>query len=174
MAFIVLLVVFSSGCISSSTNETKTFVDGAMIFNYPTDFDNVSLSDNNSNSSSSMHAIGKFENSVPMKVQTINVYKNINPTSPSEMRDKLISNLKNMSSGEILSITNETNPNGIAVEKATYKYDLNVGVKAFYSDLFFKISDNVYIISVSGADTTISTQNVRNTSDIIFQSIKNN
>lgn len=143
-----------------------------MSFNYPADFDNETTSGNDTNSSSSMHAIGKLENTVPLKVQTIIVYKNINPTSTSEIRDHLISYVKNMSSGEVLSTTTETNPNGIFVEKAAYKYDLTFGVKAFYSDMFFKINDNFYVISVSGADTTISTQNVMNTSNIIFQSIK--
>ena len=40
---ILLLIVFASGCISSSTNETKTFSDGVMSFNYPGYFNSQKL-----------------------------------------------------------------------------------------------------------------------------------
>ncbi|OPX60892.1 MAG: hypothetical protein A4E25_00131 [Methanobacterium sp. PtaB.Bin024] len=48
----LILIVVAYGWLSPSTNETKTFSDGVMSFNYPGDFDNASYSvENNSNSS---------------------------------------------------------------------------------------------------------------------------
>jgi len=151
---IVILIILSSGCASSST--TKTFSDGVMRFNYPGDFENVIYSEN-TNSNSPMRVIAKFENNIPLKDQEITVGKNISSISATEVRDRSVTKVKNMSTGEILSISTETNHNGIIVEKITYTYELVLGIRTIYNDMYFKINDSVYAISVDGPDTTIGT-----------------
>jgi hypothetical protein len=166
-----ILIVLVSGCISSSTNQTKTFSDGVMSFNYPGDFGNGTFPGNDTNSSSPMQVIGKLENTVPLNVHDIMVYENISGISPTEARDGIVSVVKNMSAGEVLSITTETNPNGVTVEKITYTDEFILGVKTVYSDMFFKINDSVYRITVYGPDTK-NKQKINDTTNTIFQSIK--
>lgn len=143
-----------------------------MSFNYPSDFDNSTDSGNYTNSSFPMQVIGNLENTAPFRVHNILVCKNISPTNPTEIRDRSISRVKNESTGEILSLTTETNPNGVVIEKTTYSFEYSLGMRGMYSEMYFKINDAVYAISVYGPDTTTSAQNIRDTTNIIFQSIK--
>jgi hypothetical protein len=166
----VILIVLVSGCTSYST--TKTFSDGVMSFDYPDDFNNVTYSDNYTNSSFIMQVTAYFENTAPLRVHNIMVLKNVSATSPTEIRDKTISSVKNESTGEILSLTTETNPNCVVVEKSTYSFEYASGMRSRYSEMYFKINDVVYGISVYGPDTKTSTQNIINTTNVIFQSIK--
>lgn len=166
----LVLIVLASGCIDS-TNETKTFSDGVMSFNYPADFDNVTYSVYN-NSSSSMQLIGKLENTVPLRVQDIFVAKNISAISPTEARDRVVSAVKNTSKAEVVSITSEINQNGVVVEKIIHTEEVNLGIRARYSEMFFKINDSVYRIMIYGDDTEDKQNAINNTTNIILQSIK--
>lgn len=165
-----ILIVLVSGCTSSSS--TKKISDGVMSFDYPSDFNNGTYSDNYTNSSLLMQVIAYYENTAPLRVHNIMVGKNVSATSPTEIRDKTILSVKNESTGEILSSTTETNPNGVVVEKITYNLEYALGMKGRYSEMYFKINDAVYGISVYGPDTTTSVQNIMNTTNVIFQSIK--
>lgn len=91
--------------------------------------------------------------------------------SPAEARDGIVSVVKNMSTGQVLSITTETNPNGVIIEKTTYTDEFIFGFKTVYSDMFFKINDTVYRITVYGLNTK-NEQKIPNTTNVIFQSIK--
>jgi hypothetical protein len=106
-------IVLVSGCTSSSTNETKTFSDGDMSFNYLADFYNVTFSGNEIDSST-MRLIGMLENKDGF---TIYVCKNKTKTSLTETREGTISSVKNSLTGKVLPPTTETNPNGVIVEK---------------------------------------------------------
>lgn len=166
----LVLIVLASGC-TNSTNETKTFSDGVMSFNYPADFDNATYSVYN-NSTSSMQLIGKLENTAPLRVQDIFVAKNISAISPTEARDRVVSAVKNTSKAEVVSITSEINPNGVVVEKIIHTEEVKLGIRARYSEMFFKINDSVYRIMIYGDDTEDKQKVIDNTTNIIFQSIK--
>jgi hypothetical protein len=168
---ILILIVSAYSWFGSSTNETKTFSDGAMSFNYPADFDNVSYSADD-NSSSSKKLIGKLYNSAPFKVQTIWVDKNTSAIFPTEARDKLISLIKKYPKGELVSTTSETNPNGVVVEKITHTDEIEQGTRSRYIEMIFKINDTVYGIMIYGDDTKDNQKVMDNTANIIFQSIK--
>ncbi|WP_321421031.1 hypothetical protein [uncultured Methanobacterium sp.] len=169
---IFILIVLASGCTSSSSTETKTFSEGVMIFNYPADFDNGTYSADDTNSSITMQEIGKLENTAPLRTHSIMIYRNISAISPAEARDKAVSAVNNMSTGEVLSVNTETNPNGIVIEETTYKNEPIFGIKVRFCEMFFKVNDSVYRISVYGPETNIGLQNIKSTTAIIFQSIK--
>ena len=169
---IIVLIVLASGCISSSTDGTKTFSDGDMSFNYPADFDNGTYSADDINSSLTMQEIGKLENTAPFRTHSIMIYRNISAISPAEARDKAVLAVKNMSTGDVLSVNTETNPNGIIIEGITYKNEPIVGIKVRFCEMFFKVNDSVYRISVYGPETNIGLQNIKSTAAIIFQTIK--
>lgn len=166
----LVLIVMAYYWLCPSTNETKTFTDGVMSFNYPADFDNSSFVINDSNSS--LRVIGKLENTAPLKGQVIWVDKNISATSSAETRDKLVSQVQNMSKTEkLISISTETNPNGIVVERVIHTDDqVNPGTQIRYNELFFQINDSVYRILISGYED--KQEAIDNTNNIIFQSIK--
>jgi hypothetical protein len=170
----LILIVLASGCIFySSTSEIKTYSDGVMSFNYPADFDNdTNSSSNYTTSNSHMQTIGLLENTAPLRDHNIWVGKNLSATSPTEARNDIVSSVKNMSKGEVISINTETNPNGIVIEETTYTDEYLFGLRARYCDMFFKINDSVYRITVCGHETPINTRNIINTTRIIFQSIK--
>lgn len=163
---ILLLIVFASGCISSSTNETKTFSDGVMSFNYPGYFNSTETAETNS---SSFQIIASLESRNMLNIQFIDVIKNKTDVTVTEARDKSISKVKNDSSSiEILSVTTETNPNNIVVERYSY---VNKGIiSETYNIMYFKINDDVYGIGVQGPD--LFKEKIQNTANIIFQSIK--
>ena len=75
-----------------------------------------------------------------------------------------------MSTGEVSSLTTETNPNGVVVEKTTFTYEYTFGMRVWFSDMIFKINDTVYVISVYGPDS--NNQEIMNTTNVIFRSIK--
>lgn len=163
----LLLIIFSSGCTSSSM--TKKFNDGAMSFSYPNDFQEISSHENKSSNTRWQYII-KLVNNNPLNIQVILVDKNTSNTSPSESRDYGVLKVKNLSTSEILSISTEINPNGVVVEKSTYKQKGLFGSLAIYNDMFFKIDDVVYAVSIYGPDS--NKQQINNTANIVFKSIK--
>jgi len=165
----LVLIVFASGCISSSTNESITFSDGVMSFNYPGSFTNTSQSEDE-NSNSSMQDIGKFGNGNLFNMQVIMVGKNKTEISAKEIRDKSISRVKNLSLGDVVSTTSETNPNGVVIERSIYTQKGSYFGVLIYNDMFFEINGVVYAISVYGPDS--NKQQITDTTNIVFQSIK--
>jgi hypothetical protein len=167
----LVLIILASGCISSPTTDTKTFSDGAMSFNYPSDFDNGTYSADDTDLSSPMKKISQLNKTVP-NIHYIFVEKNISRISPIEARDGLISVVKNSSAYQLVSNTTETNQNGVVIEKTSYTTEYILGSKIRYNDLYFKINDNVYRITVYGSDIGTHAQSIESTTNIIFQSIK--
>lgn len=163
---LIIVVVLTSGCISSST--VKTFSNGVISFDYPGDFKNVTYSSAINASTSPMQRIGAFENGYDL---TILVGRNVTENSPTEFRDWIISRNKNRSNGEISSVTTETNPNGVVVERISYKHPGSpFGIMIMYDDMYFEKNGTMYGISVYGPD--ILKQEIDNTAKTIFQSIK--
>ncbi|BDZ70055.1 hypothetical protein [Methanobacterium petrolearium] len=171
IGIIILILLVSNVFISFFNNSTKTFSDAYISFNYPTDFENADYSSNDTNSSFPLELIAYFENTAPLKVQNMMVFKNISTTSTSEMKDRTILRVKNDSTCKLLSPTNETNPNGVFVEKLTYSYEYTAG-RLVSSEMYFKINNGIYVIAVYGPDTTIGNQVINETTQTIFQSIK--
>lgn len=163
---IIILVVFASGCIGTSTDETKSFSDGVMSFNYPSYLNSTQPHDTNS---SAFQIIASFESRDILNLQFVHVIKNKTEVTPTEARERSISKVKNISSSnEILSVTTETNPNGIVVERYSY---INKGlIPETYNVMYFKINDDVYGIGVQGPD--LFKEKITNTTNIIFQSIR--
>ncbi len=162
----IVSIVLVSGCTSSSTNETKSFSDGDMSFNYPADFYNITYSGNEIDSST-MHLIGMLENKDGF---TIYVSKNKTKTSPTEAKDGAVSSVKNSSTGKVLYTTTETNPNGVVVEKMSYTKRGLLIFKGMYDSMYFQSNGAVYAIVVSGLD--LDKKKLANIDNIIFQSIK--
>ena len=165
----LVLIILASGCISSPTTDTKTFSDGAMSFNYPDNFVDITEQGNSNSSSSSWQDMVKLGNNNLLCMQVILVGNNEGETSPAEVRDNGVLKVKKQPRGEILSTTTETNTYGILVEKSTYKQDSVFGM-VVYNDMFFKINGVVYAISVYGPDS--NKQQIMETANIVFQSIK--
>jgi hypothetical protein len=169
---ILLFVIAVSGCTVYSKNANGTFSDGSVSFNYPGELHQV---DNFKEiNSTKMEAIAYFNNDNVVNYfvenknkQFIQVLKNKSYTTPTEARDKTIIGF-NSFSGEV-STKSETNPNGIVVEKIWANVEES-GLKTMDYRMFFKINDAVYIIRVYGPES--NKQQIINTSNLIFQSIK--
>ncbi len=159
-------VVLISGCTSYSINETKTFSDGDMSFNYPADFYNVTYSGNEIDSST-MGLIGMLENKDGL---TIYVCKNKTGTSLAETKEGTVSSVKTSSTGKILSTSTETNPNGVVVEKMSYTEGGFLIFKGRRDSMYFQSNGDVYAITVYGLD--LDKKKLSNIDNIIFQSIK--
>ena len=163
-------VVLVSGCTSYSTNETKTFSDGVMSFNYPADFDNATTSDMNS---TKMQEVSFFKKDSLIdslfNKQYISVATNKTEVLGTEARDGTVSKVKNASTGQLLSSTTEINPNGVVVEKISFVEE-EFGKKAWHCMMYFKIKDTVYGIAVYGPYS--NREKITSTANIIFQSIK--
>lgn len=159
-------IILTSGCTSSSTNETKTFSDGVMSFNYPADFYNINYTGNEIDSST-MRLIGMLENKDGF---TIYVCKNKTKISLPEANEKTISKVESLFTGKVISTATETNPNGVVVEKIIYTKRGFLIFKGRFDSMHFQKNGDVYAIMVSGIDS--DNQQLTNMDDIIFQSIK--
>jgi len=159
-------IILTSGCTSSSTNETKTFSDGVMSFNYPADFYNITYSGNEIDSST-MRLIGLLENKEGL---TIYVCKNKTRTSLAETKEGTVSSVKNSLTGKVVYTATETNPNGVVVEKISYTERGFLIIKGRYDSMYFQSNGDVYAIMVYGLD--LDKQKLASIGDIIFQSIK--
>jgi hypothetical protein len=167
---ILIFVILASGCISSFNTGTRTFSDGVMSFNYPADFDNATTSDINS---TKMQEVSFFKKDSLFgslfNKQYIYVARNKTGLSSAEARDGTVSKVKNVSTGQLLFSTTETNPNGVVVEKISFVEE-EFGKKAWHCMMYFKIKDTVYGIVVYGPYS--NREKITSTANIIFQSIK--
>ena len=68
-----------------------------------------------------------------------------------------------------MSISTETNPNGVVVEKIAV-FEEESGKKAWHQMMDFKINNTVYSIQVFGSAS--NEKQLLKTADIIFNSIK--
>ena len=161
MIVLTILVVL---CICSSTAENKTFTDGIMSFNYPNFFNSHPNELNNSK----MQGIGYYTSNDLLNKQYINVAKNKTNFTLIEARNSSVSKIQNTSTAEILSVTTETNPNNVVIEKIIF-IDETYGEKTRHNLMYFKINDTIYGIAVYGP---YSNKQVTNTANIVFQSIK--
>lgn len=159
-------IVLVSGCTSSSTNETKTFSDGDMSFDYPADFYDVDYSGNEIDSST-MRLIGMLENKDGFAIR---VFKSKTRTSPTEAKDVAVSKIENLSNYKVLSTTTETNSNGVAVEKISYSESKFLIFNWRHDNMYFQKKGDVYVITVSGL--VLDKQKLTDINNIIFQSIK--
>lgn len=164
---VLITIIIVSGCIYTTSNTTKTFSDGFMSFTYPGDFNNIT-DEENLKSNSSMQIISELYNDKMGSNHKITVGRNRTAISIPELTDKNILTIKNEDKGKILSITNESNSNGIVVEKITYIEPVFM-INYMGVDMFLK-SMTPYMLSVSGGETR--KQKIINTVDMIFQSIK--
>lgn len=167
---ILVLIISASGCINNSSS-TKTYSDGVMSFNYPSNFIDITKEYNSDRpENQSMPMIAMLGNANPFNIQFIMVSKNKTEVTPAEFKDVAISKTKNKFQSQILSINTETNLNGIIIERFTYKlYDSETNRTGLYNDMYFKINDYLYAISVYGPDS--NQQQLTNTTNVIFQSI---
>ncbi|BDZ67928.1 hypothetical protein [Methanobacterium ferruginis] len=163
---ILVSIIPTSGCTSSSTNETKTFSDGDMSFEYPVDFYDVDYSGNEIDSST-MRLICMFENKNGFAMR---VFKNKTRTSPTEAKDVAVSKIENLSNYKVLSTTTETNSNGVAVEKISYSESKFLIFNWRHDNMYFQRNDDVYVITVSAI--VLDKQKLADINNIIFQSIK--
>ncbi len=163
---IIILTVLASGCISESTNGTKTFNDGNMSFNYPASFNYTQPENENG---TTLDEIANFENPQLFNLQLIEVVKDTNTDlSSAEARNKSISIAKRYNKTDIISISNDTNSNGILIEKYTcLSKDI---ITSRFNVMFFKINNDIYGIRVGGLN--FNEKELDKTTDIIFQSIK--
>ena len=159
----IVLIILTSGCTSSSTNETKTYSNGAMSFNYPSYLSSYGNYQNGSN----FKTIANFETDNELNMR-LTVLKNKTEITLTKARDNSISNVKNYPENEILSVTTETNPNGIIVERFTY-VDRNIP-RFIFNVMYFKIGNDIYGIGVDGPE--LFKQQITDTTNIVFQSIK--
>lgn len=162
---IIILTVFISGCAVSNTSDK--FYDGVMSFSYPDDFRNISYS-NQTSPNSTIKIIGKMGNSYTLAIM---VGRNISATSPEALINKSVSRSKKIPNSEMSPVYAKKNPNGILIKQIIYKHpDSTFKITLMYNDLYFKVNNSVYAISVYGPD--IFNKEINNTTNIIFQTLK--
>jgi len=83
---------------------------------------------------------------------TIYVCKNKTETSLAETKEGTISSVKNSLTGKIVSITTETNSNGVVVEKISYTERGFLITKGRYDPMYFQSNGDVYAINGLGFD----------------------
>lgn len=161
----IVLTFLAVLCICSSMAENKTFYDGAMSFNYPGYFNTHSIELN----SSQMQAVTYFTSDNLFNKQYIDLSKNKTTITSDELKDSGVSSIKNLSTAKILSITTETNSNGIVIDKVIF-LDEKYGDQTIHNLMYFKINDTVYGLGVYGPYS--NRDRITDTSNAIFQSLK--
>lgn len=177
------MIIFISGCISSS--GTKTFSDGNMSFNYPDSFRNITPHNSNNKINLPGGDITTLQgliilgnsNFTDSEIIIIFVGKNVIKTSAPQMRDEYLFKAKNLGPDKnnvnISSITTETNPNNVVVEKFKYTivepYNGTLRYDRF-SEMFFEVHNVVYGILLYGPES--KQQEITDITNIIFKSIK--
>ena len=174
---IIFLIIFLTFSVfinySTNLNQSNLFSDGSISFNYPGNLKNSSAPEQIISGDVSWVDVIYLHNSVT----SIGVQKNPSLDENIEVirrdSDESIKNSPGqVSTGEVLSQTTETNPNGVKIAKSiTTLKDPDNNQILKYIDFYFK--DNrgvVYSITIYGYESTYKeTQKV---SEIIFNSLK--
>lgn len=166
---LILGIIGISGCTSPNTESQKSFSDGSITFNYPGSFQN-STSPETIMSEGWIHIITLNDEGTIIYVQ-----KNENATDPEEIRQATEDSITTSGfTGEVLSRTTETNPNGIEIFKGIYTIiDPNNNEKLEYIYFYFKDKKGaLYIIIVYDYESNY--QKVSNVADVIFNSLNLN
>ena len=158
--------------------------DGAISFNYPTDMKNSTPPmDINLTSPSvifsgvvSWHDMAFITNNNSASFADNTVYISVNKlpslTDTQSYRDDTNNQIVQYDSGQIISSTDKTNPNGIPISGSITKLnDPYSNTPLLYNNMFFEDNNGtVYEISVYGVNSTNSQiQNIANT---VYNSIK--
>ncbi len=165
---VLILLVAISGCTNSSqnlTSQNRTFSDGSVSFYYPADMINYT---------SNIGLVNGWVNVVSLinNNTKIDFSKNPNSTNPRRARDAVSAAVK-QNSGRVLSSTDETNPNGVAVFRITTDlYDPNAKTMVRDYQMIFKGNGILYGFDIYGINITDS--QIHETSDRVFNSIKSN
>ena len=162
---LMIVIVAVSGCANHS--EAANFTDGSVSFSYPGDMTNTTSTGNLSGSN--------WVNIAYIAKSDVYIYVNKNPTinDPATPRDVINADVK-ANSGQVLSTTDEVNPNGIEVSRNMVTItDPSTKILLIYHNFFFKNkSGEVYQITVYGSDSKNS--EIRETATQVFNSLKLN
>jgi hypothetical protein len=170
---ILCLVVAVSGCTNNAndsngtTSTFQTFSDGIISFNYPIGFEIRTKPENITAEGAGWHDLAYLANK---DYADIDIRKNSEENSAAVVRDGTEKAVKD-ASGQILSTTTETNPNGVVVEKSiSQQTDPYTNTLVRYYDMFFSANNTVYYISVYG--DIPENQQIKDTTDLIFNTLK--
>ena len=166
----ILGIVGISGCTSSGSSYNSTFSDGSISFNYPSDFNNATAPGDIISGSKTWINVGYLANNDGVGIKIQKNSKTNDPSGTREVSDNAIKN-GDINTGEVLSHTTETNPNGIVVYKSinTLK-NPDTGDVVKYIDYYFKDNKGfVYAISVNDLESNY--ESVSDTANIIFNSL---
>ena len=171
---ILTLVVFASGCTSNTQTSSdgtssplQTFSDGSISFNYPIGFEIRTERANITSEGTGWQNLAYLANKDYIG---IDVKKNPEESSAVIVRDGTEKAVRE-ASGQILSTTTETNPNGLVVEKSiSQQMDPYTNLVVRYYDMFLSVNGAVYHISVYG--DVPKNQQIKKTADMIFNTLK--
>lgn len=175
---ILVLVVASSGCPSTtqtSSNVTsstpKTFSYDTISFNYPSNYENAPNPKNITSEISNWQDITYLRNQNNIE---ITVTKNPKADSAASERDNeqnIVRANPDKNNNKILVTTTKTNPNGIVVEigKHNVLWPNTVIVERYY-DMYISADGVVYLIYVHG--NVERAQEINETGDLVFNTLK--
>lgn len=162
---VMVATVAASGC--ANNVEAVNFTDGSVTFSYPGDMTNTTSTGNLS--------VSNWVNIAYIAKSDVYIYVNKNPTinDPSKTRDAINADVK-ANSGQVISTTDETNPNGIEVSgNVVTTTDPTTKILLIYYNFFFQDkSGSVYQITVYGSESKNS--EIRETSIQVFNSLRLN
>jgi hypothetical protein len=161
----MIVIVAVSGCTNHS--EAANFTDGSVSFSYPGDMTNTTSNGNLSGSN--------WVNIAYIAKSDVYIYVNKNPTLNDQATPRDVINADvQANSGQVLSTTDEVNPNGIEVSRNMVTLtDPSTKILLIYYNFFFKNkSGEVYQITVYGSDSKNS--EIRETATQVFNSLKLN
>lgn len=169
MGIIILAIVVISGCTSTSIGKS-TYTTNGMTFNYPNDFINTTSPPAFINSTSGWTQIGFLASQNVYITIGHNPNSNKSTTSSGELltSEKVV----RQNNGNVLSTTNQTNPNGVVVygESETFNEPHTNNKLRYYEMYFTAKNGEVYEIVVYGLDSDNS--QISNVKNIIFNSLK--
>lgn len=159
---IAIIIVVGFTNFYSVTNNTTTYNDGAVMFNYPSNMTTPSENISSNNTSSVWNYTSLTDN-------TTNILLGKTAAIPNPLiSSSVMSQYLQTGYGQLISNdTLSTNPNGVQVYR--YAYEANyTNITYYYLDFANKNNSTIYEISVYGNDTTQS----QNIADQIFNSLK--
>jgi hypothetical protein len=163
----IMVVVVVSGCTSTSSTQ-KTYSDGNISFNYPSNYVNANNPENITSKISNWQDLAYLKNQNNIE---ITVSKNPKADSATSERDNEQNSVRANPNNTILVTTTKTNPNGIVVEIGMHKVLWpNSIVLLRYYDMYFSSNGVVYLIYVNGS--VDRTQEIMETGDSILNTLK--